>query len=232
MAKRVKRRKLSKRKYKRGRRGYKSNRKSFGKASKGGRMPTGIVFPDVYYCKLNYRTYGGIAGGGLQVTRMAGNSIYDPDQTGTGHQPMYHDQLGDLYNNYRVMGSKIKVTFMAKDDTTGIGLVYPTQYSTWPTALGTYLELPYCRWKSETGHGAGGKTIVRAYMSTAKLLSQNKQSVLSRDDLAATFGSNPIGLWYWVVGFNNIDDGTVNQGFIIDVVYYVRCENRVRQTLS
>lgn len=38
------------------------------------------------------------------------NSIFDPDLTGTGHQPLLHDTYALLYTRYRVMSSKIKVT--------------------------------------------------------------------------------------------------------------------------
>jgi len=37
------------------------------------------------------------------------NSIYDPDYTGVGHQPMFHDQYALFYNHYRVTSAKIKV---------------------------------------------------------------------------------------------------------------------------
>lgn len=38
------------------------------------------------------------------------NSCYDPDYTGTGHQPMYFDNFATFYNRYRVLYSKITCT--------------------------------------------------------------------------------------------------------------------------
>jgi len=35
------------------------------------------------------------------------NSIFDPDFTSTGHQPMYTDQFATLYQNYKVLKTKI-----------------------------------------------------------------------------------------------------------------------------
>ena len=39
------------------------------------------------------------------------NSLFDPDQTGTGHQPYYFDQFAALYNRYTVLGSKLTAEF-------------------------------------------------------------------------------------------------------------------------
>lgn len=38
-------------------------------------------------------------------------SIFDPDYTGVGHQPAFHDQWATLYNRYRVIGVRYKVIF-------------------------------------------------------------------------------------------------------------------------
>jgi len=38
------------------------------------------------------------------------NSLYDPDYTSTGHQPLYFDQIINIYDHYVVIGSKIKIT--------------------------------------------------------------------------------------------------------------------------
>lgn len=47
------------------------------------------------------------------------NSIFDPDFTGVGHQPMGHDTWATLYEHYTVVGAKITCTFYST--TTGAG---------------------------------------------------------------------------------------------------------------
>lgn len=42
---------------------------------------------------------------GYHVWRL--NSVYDPDKTGLGGQPKYHDQMSILYQNYIVYGCKV-----------------------------------------------------------------------------------------------------------------------------
>lgn len=45
------------------------------------------------------------------------NGMYDPNTTGTGHQPMYFDQWSAMYNHYTVLKSTMKATVVA--NTTG-----------------------------------------------------------------------------------------------------------------
>lgn len=39
------------------------------------------------------------------------NSIFDPDKTGIGHQPLYHDQYAPFYNHYRVKKAVVRVSW-------------------------------------------------------------------------------------------------------------------------
>jgi len=41
--------------------------------------------------------------------RFSVNSLYDPNSSGTGHQPYYFDEMANLWNQYIVKGSKITV---------------------------------------------------------------------------------------------------------------------------
>lgn len=41
--------------------------------------------------------------------------MYDPDFTGTGHQPLYRDQYAAIYNFYSVLCTKVRVTFTNTD---------------------------------------------------------------------------------------------------------------------
>jgi len=46
------------------------------------------------------------------------NGMYDPNITGTGHQPLYFDQMTVLYDHYTVIGSKITYRIVQTDLTT------------------------------------------------------------------------------------------------------------------
>ena len=54
-----------------------------------------------------------------ETQQMKMNSCFDPDSTGVGHQPWYFDEYAALYNNYRVIGSTLRVDFSPQSiDTT------------------------------------------------------------------------------------------------------------------
>ena len=49
--------------------------------------------------------------GALSVYTFNSNGLYDPDQTGTGHQPLGFDQYAAQYNRYRVLATEYDVHF-------------------------------------------------------------------------------------------------------------------------
>ncbi len=72
------------------------------------------VFPMVKRARLNYHTYADLFTGssGLCGTYVfAANGLYDPDITGTGHQPIGFDQMMFFYYHYTVVRAKITVIF-------------------------------------------------------------------------------------------------------------------------
>lgn len=70
-------------------------------------------FPDRLKTKLQYCDVIqlGASAGSPAVWQFRMTSLFDPDYTGTGHQPQWFDQLAGVYQAYRVLGSKITVTF-------------------------------------------------------------------------------------------------------------------------
>lgn len=71
-------------------------------------------FPDRLRTKLHYcdvvQLSASAGSPGLWQFRM--NNMFDPDLTGTGHQPQWYDQLSAVYSYYSIVGSTIKATFI------------------------------------------------------------------------------------------------------------------------
>lgn len=71
------------------------------------------VFPARIYKRLRYSTNAtiGAAAGAVNTYVFRANDLFDPDLTGTGHQPMGFDQLMLWYNHFVVAKAKITCTF-------------------------------------------------------------------------------------------------------------------------
>lgn len=52
------------------------------------------------------------SGGIVSSYVFRANGIFDPNYTGTGHQPMGRDTWATMYNHYLVTGSRIRATFL------------------------------------------------------------------------------------------------------------------------
>lgn len=66
-------------------------------------------FPTKIITILRYIDLYGLTStaGGIAQQVFSLNSVFDPDVTGVGHQPLYFDRYAAIYNNYRVLGSRI-----------------------------------------------------------------------------------------------------------------------------
>ena len=72
--------------------------------------------------QLNYSDYFNLdvsAGGATAEYVFSGNGLFDPNITGTGHQPRGFDQLMALYDHYVVIGVKLYLTSLNGDTTNG-----------------------------------------------------------------------------------------------------------------
>jgi len=195
------------------------------------RSPT--TLPDRLYVKLVYReqlTWAQASGNlGVQVYR--GNSLFDPDLSGTGGQPMGFDQWTGFYASYTVLGSKIEVDSMMNGgtmDSTRHGIV-PTLFS---TGLGTgdqerVEELPYTKGQSlQFGASGVGQGKVKGYMSTAKIWGVVRPSVQIEDGFSALVTANPADQWFWNVWNYVPGGGTQSMIQNVRITYFVVFEAR------
>lgn len=96
--------------YRRKRRSYRKKRYakrsvlSFTKAPMPNRFATKLRYAESFTLSI---PIGGVAGTYLFVA----NGLFDPNNSGVGHQPRGFDQLMAMYDHYTVIGSKITCTF-------------------------------------------------------------------------------------------------------------------------
>jgi len=165
------------------------------------------------------------AGAGTTGTHVFNlSSIYDPDVTASGHQPLYHDQLSALYNHYMVLGAKIRLTpLIASNDNYysglyGVHIKDNTSTISDPTAL---IEQNRTRYAAVNGQAGFTKAMTVKY-SPRKLFAY-KDLLDQRARFGAQFGANPAENAYahvWVSGSVPANNPNAFE-FLITITYIV-----------
>lgn len=133
------------------------------------------------------------AGVSLNSYDFRANSIYDPNLSGTGHQPLAHDQWGNFYDHYCVLGAKIWVKMYHTNNTNTDSVFFSLALqdtSNTMTSQSMIREQPRTSWTMVSPPGAGQSQKNLSKKFSAKRFFGAK-SVITWDKLSATFGSNP-----------------------------------------
>jgi hypothetical protein len=169
---------------------------------------------------------------------MRGNSVFDPDFSGTGGQPTNFDDWAAVYNNYKVWSSTLTVKPMVTNSGTE-----PTLWAVGPRHISTALTVntqmdfitqPYVVANEFNIYRSGAKdSHFSMHMSTTKFLGLTSGEFEGRDDLAAAVGANPALPWYWHISATNIDTGVTSEvAALIMIEYDVEFFNRVDTTID
>lgn len=169
-------------------------------------VPRGIFgFPEEYKTHLRYCDVYTLTSSSNAIARqvMRLNSLQDPDSTGVGHQPMYHDQFQSVYKRYTVLGSKMTVTFsplpplITTSQPSGpfiVGVVGDDDASQ-TSSVATAMENNSCKsgFLNSSFGGPNVKTLTLTYSPQRDLGLEPED-----DTVGASFGSNPSKVWYGI----------------------------------
>ncbi len=161
-----------------------------------------------------------------------GNSVFDPDYTSTGHQPMYRDQLAQLYSRYRVYGSSIHLSVI--NEQVGAGLqvtIIPASDITAFTSSLYPLEFPHARGARLLGVGGIFTAQLTHSMRTQVILGLRPREVLDQD-YSALVGANPSSEWYWQIVAQNLSAENVIASLQVILRYDVEFYDRITITPS
>lgn len=116
------------------------------------------------------------------------NSIFDPNRTGTGHQPYGHDTLAVLYNRYRVISCSYVVQAYSG--------AYPIRYGVLPAnevkSVGTIAEMvenPRSQYRLQIPGGSTTMLTGKVYLPA--LMGRTRAQYMADDRYQSTFGSSP-----------------------------------------
>lgn len=150
------------------------------------------------------------------------NSINDPDQTGAGHQPLYHDTYASIYQKYTVLGSKLRATFVPNTNPSGpwvIGVLTEGDASISAT-ITTLLENSNAVSDMIPGPiGGPSKKMLTGTYSPERDLGTSADD----DTVGASFGSNPSLQWYGsIFAYDMSGSGTNYIEVKVEIEYCVR----------
>lgn len=195
-------------------------------------IPLTLGFPKSKMMKLRYAGSGTLNVASTPAYHYFwANSLYDPDYTATGHQPMFRDIIANIYNHYVVIGAKCTATFWTEDASTTyasiVGIKLNDDVSTTPIAAAqTLLEQPsgLTRWK-HLRHSAnsGNNTITKVkHFFSAKKFFGIKDVNDNKQDIGAAVGSSPTDGAYFTLFNGHITDGVdLPQVFFTVIIDYI-----------
>lgn len=131
---------------------------------------------------------------------FSANGLYDPDITGTGHQPMGFDQLTPLYDHYTVIAAKITVKSSNPDTTYQQILGINTLDDTTDPASGdvhTMIEQGKCKYIVFADDASSGSKSVSSKVSVKKFF--GKSNMMDNAELKGNAAANPLEQVYFHV---------------------------------
>lgn len=196
---------------------YKKSNKSFWGKPMADKSP----LPNTFKTTLRYQENGltlnpGIAGI-VDSHVISCNGLFDPDISGTGHQPLGFDQLMVMYSHYTVIGAKIRITF-ANGDSSNFQTVgsYISAVTTEQSDLRILVENGGCQYKTLSPKGGSRDmcTIVQS-INPPKWLGRSKP--LAVDELRGSASANPTEQCYFHVFAGEYAQGTDSSAVVANI---------------
>lgn len=170
-------------------------------------------FPTQKVVSLRYAECVGLNAGAGVIASYAfrANSIFDPNSTGTGHQPYAHDQWAILYNHYVVLGSKITVHASVSNTTgqyqaNGIVGIHLDDDGTLPgTTTQEMMELPRTKYSRVNLSSVSNKGVRVSKNYSARRFHGIKDVKDNINRIGAAVGANPTEQAYFVIWYGSTD---------------------------
>lgn len=147
-------------------------------------FPQKIITRLRYHDDLTFTTTTAVGG---NVFRL--NSLFDPDQTGVGHQPLWRDTFASIWNHYTVISSKITVNFSHGQNSVPmlVGITVGDD-STFTSTVNTLIEQSKTNYTCMNWSGPSVRTLTDTYSA---LRDESIDPYAGSSLLRTAQGSNP-----------------------------------------
>ncbi len=179
------------------------------------------LFPDKYICKLRYSDTKDLAGAGVQQHVYRSNSLFDPDLTGAGHQPMGFDELNNFYNFYTVTAFKTACTFINEGPTECAVAITPTNTSPTFNNINQVKEISRSRYTILNAADSGGSIRkLSHYFKNNVIAGVTSSKYNSEENYSSIFGDNPSQQVFCSYTAEEAGAGTCDVKVEIDCIFY------------
>lgn len=188
------------------------------------------IIPDKCRMVLPYSETIQFTGTGNSIQVFRGNSLFDPDFTGVGHQPLGFDEWKAFYDIYKVHACSISIRMVNSSTLATVCAVWPSPYSTTPSLIDQALERPYTR-SVILGTESGNSTAIMKNFSSTK--SVWGQKIIEEDNFSSIQSANPVKEWYFLFMASQIaGSGSLNLSVVFKLKYYVEMFRRIPLLMS
>lgn len=160
------------------------------------------IVPDKLFTTLKYSDLKTFTGTGLQRHTYRGNSLFDPDFTGGGTQPLGFDQWATFYSRYKVHSASLSLRIMNISTSQAVQVVLVPTITSLLTSgnIQDVANMPYARSKFIQIAGGNAFSMLRNNIMTKVIRGEN----IRDDDYSALITSNPIKQYHWHIAIQDI----------------------------
>lgn len=184
-------------------------------------MPKLVITSHKYVAQVQINPGAGVTGSYL----FRANDLYDPDYTGTGHQPLGFDQMMVFYDHFKVLGSSIRVAYTPTGTASivGLGIVDQTGFSGTSEAL---MEQRGFKWRSMAAAGSEGAVVMSKKVDLPKYFGQSFRGYMAENKYEGSGSASPTEDVFWQLfvgpanGSDDIPSTYVNVEIHYRVAYY------------
>ena len=195
-----------------------------------GTISMGLGFPMTMNIRHKYRetVFMTCTAGAMSNYLFSCNSLYDPNKTGTGHQPMYYDQLAAIYGYYTVIGSKMTMRLThdaGSNSAVTVALSKNEDATVTPTNVDGVIEAGWA--KSKT---LGESSTDPVQLSSSwSLYQRHRTADISNDQFRADINSSPTDQTFYQISLQPTDRASTNSYNVEVLIEYMAVWSDIKE---